>query len=134
MNLGAAGELGMKLKVMTFLRIQLLIAGGVALAGCSATLVKSPFESSIPAQYAPRNESPQNYGVVRYLTDGASSVVKSRIKSAYKTMYDTCNGNYDVLGTGNTESMPVYTATKSGGNVYITGASFHYKYIYFKCN
>lgn len=124
----------MKLKALRFVWVQLLVVGGVVLAGCSATLVKSPFESNIPTQYAPRNESPDNYGVVRYLTDGASSVVQSRIKSAYKTMYDTCNGNYNVIGTGNTESMPVYTATKSGDNAYITGASFHYKYIYFKCN
>ena len=49
--------------------------------------------------YAPINERARG-GVIKYLSDGASFVVRRRRDSAYKQMYESCGGVYRIIAEG----------------------------------
>lgn len=84
------------------------------------------------SEYAPQNESTRS-GLIKYLADGASSVIEDRRKDAYRQMYEACDGKYiitreQIMPEGMT-AIPISTGT---GTMY-TGASSMYNYIEFEC-
>lgn len=95
--------------------------------GCSAQSVISPGATSASI-YAPENEGDRN-GVVKYLAGGHASVVNARRDSAYKMMYESCNGKYKIIN----ESLK-----SEGGSISAYGSSAFYSdtqyvYIEFMC-
>ena len=95
--------------------------------GCTAQMVKQPGGFS-DSPYAPINEA-SSTGVVKYLNQGAKDVIKARREDAYKKMYKSCKGSYEIVNEG-----PV----KEGGSAYTIGESivwsdWKYWYIEFRC-
>lgn len=94
------------------------------LASCGSTNVSIPTRS----QYAPSDYKPA--GVVKYLNNGADSVIARRKEDAFKTMYSNCNGEYRITGEGPKEENGVVTAISP--NSYMA-SSFSYWYISYEC-
>ncbi len=92
----------------------------------SAQIVNHPGGSN--SQYAPTNEK-QRPGLVKYLNDGASSIVQSRREDAYKKMSSLCNGSYKILTEGPNAEGGVIAPI---GNSYMFAQS-QYWYITFEC-
>jgi hypothetical protein len=129
-------------------RVSLLVFG--LLAGCTAQMVKAVGDGTSP--YAPTNERSQG-GVIKYLSDGASFIVKRRRESAYKQMYESCDGPYRIVTEGQHVEGSVVTgsATASGSttastwgrttqvdgkgsaDAISTSADVHYWYIQYAC-
>jgi hypothetical protein len=76
---------------------RLIVATVLTTVACSAQMVRPAGESS--SKYAPVNERSQP-GLVKYLNDGASFVVKRRRENAYKQMYESCQGPYRIVAEG----------------------------------
>jgi hypothetical protein len=72
----------------------LLAAMVISLTGCSAQMVQT--RGIEKSQYAPVNEG--KGGTIRYLAQGARSVLDQRRQSAYKQMHDKCGGAYRIVG------------------------------------
>ena len=88
-------------------RLPIVLA--LASLACSAQMVRPAGEST--SKYAPVNERSQP-GVVKYLNDGASFVIKRRRESAYKQMFETCHGPYRIVAEGQrVEGGVVMTST-----------------------
>lgn len=64
-------------------------------ASCSSNLVRGVGKQS---KYAPKSHS--ELGLVEYLNAGGGFVKEARRESAYKTMYENCNGNYEIVKEG----------------------------------
>lgn len=90
-------------------KITILLISLSALGCTSANMIKAPNSSNIPQEYAPVNSPKDNFGVVNYLDEGASSVREARRKDAFKKMYNSCNGKYRILEETNGETSPMYT-------------------------
>ncbi len=95
--------------------------------GCSATMVSTHGNST--SKYAPSNEKDHSGGLIKYLNQGGSSVIKSRRDDAYKKMYEYCGGNYKITSEGPRDeggsAMPV-------GNMVVYDND-QYWYIGFEC-
>jgi len=100
----------------------------LVLSGCGATLLASAGGSD---PYGPVNKN--RTGIVRYLNQGAASLIDSRRKSAYKLMYEDCSGTYEIVGEGPRSSGPQAFLVASGGNVNAYYGSTERWYIYFRC-
>lgn len=98
------------------------------LTGCSATMVNPPGGASGSA-FAPVNEA-ERPGVVAYLNQGASGVVKSRREDAYKKMHGACRGSYRIDAEGPQASGGQVIPNAGGG---ATVVSYQYWYIQFSC-
>lgn len=129
-------------------RISLLMFG--LLAGCTAQMVKAVGDGTSP--YAPTNERSQG-GVIKYLSDGPSFIVKRRRESAYKQMYESCNGPYHIVTenqhvdgsvvTSSASGTGSATASSFGGSTKVessgkaqaesTASDIHYWYIQYAC-
>ena len=112
------------------------LATALALTGCvtSATLVKHPDQALTNSKYAPESERQSDgIGVVKIMTSGADFVVEERKEDAYKTMYETCNGKYEILEREAAESNPIYSTVydQYGSTTYASG--YTYEYTYFRC-
>lgn len=95
--------------------------------GCSAKLISAPGAKSGSA-YAPINEQSLP-GVVRYSAQGIKPIVNSRREAAYKRMFETCNGKYNILGeTYDTDGGVIVPV----GNLAAYSAR-KYVYIHFEC-
>lgn len=68
------------------------------LSGCTAKMVSRPGSISA-SQYAPVNEGARS-GVIKYLNQGAESIVKKRRADAYRQMYEACGGTYRIDAEG----------------------------------
>lgn len=101
------------------------------LMSCTAQMVAPP--GNTKSKYAPANQS-SNRGIVKYSTEGASSVVAARREDAYKRMYNACGGKYIIVSEGmkpeGTYSMPVNTGSASP--MYVSG-TMNAMYIVFEC-
>lgn len=106
------------------MRWMLLVAAVVS--GCGASMVNAPGAGG--SAFAPVNEGSRP-GVVSYLNQGASFVVKARREDAYKQMFAACHGVYRIDGEGPHESGGVVTS--AGNSAYVTAVQ--YWYIQFSC-
>src|SRR5687767_7063461 len=79
------------------MRLGILVLISVVAIGCTAQMV-SP-AGATGSVYAPTNDS-QRPGLIKYLTDGASAVVKKRRENAYKQMFNSCGGPYRIISEG----------------------------------
>lgn len=70
----------------------------IFLAGCTASMVVNPGKTN-RSEYAPVNESSRR-GVVKYLNQGAQSVIAQRRENAYKQMCQACGGKYRIIAEG----------------------------------
>lgn len=73
--------------------------------GCSATMETSLSKST---PNAPINEI--DGGVVSYLNQGSSFVIRTRRKNAYEKMTHYCNGPYKILQEGDSTGAGIATA------------------------
>mgnify|MGYP007114311341 CR=1 FL=1 len=102
-------------------------AAAVVLLGCGATMVNSP-GASHGSRYAPVNEA-QRGGVIKYLNQGADSVIESRREDAYRQMYSACAGKYRIVGEGPRSEGGVVTPALGS----LWASSYQYWYIQFNC-
>jgi hypothetical protein len=85
------------------------------LVSCGSVMVTEPTTS----QYAPKNY--KGKGMIKYLNNGADSIIKERREDAFKNMYEKCNGKYSILN----ESDVPPDGHEVGG--------FNYWYLTFQC-
>jgi hypothetical protein len=76
----------------------LFVISMMLLTGCTASMVSTRGGSN--SSYAPTNENQRPGGLIKYLNQGASSVIKSRRENAYKQMFEYCSGNYRIIREG----------------------------------
>lgn len=100
------------------LLVLLLILGSCA----NATMTKNP--NGKHDKYAPKNY--QGVGQVKYLNQGADSIIDGRREDAFKQMYMACNGEYEIVKETGTNNSVTFT----GNTAY---ASDNYIYLDFKC-
>jgi len=108
------------------------VLAGALLCGCSASMVTPPGGAGT-MQNAPVNEATRP-GVVRYLNEGASAIIKKRRQDAYNQMTKACRGPYAIDSESEKEdggSTTDITATRRGvqANTYTS----KYWYIAFHC-
>ena len=72
----------------------LFFAVAVVLSGCTASKVNTRNPSN--SQYAPLNESGVT-GEISYCNAGAKSVRDARREDAYKKMFASCGGPYEIV-------------------------------------
>lgn len=79
------------------MKVLAIIAVASILAACTATMVNAPGDAS--SEFAPVNEQARG-GVIKYLNQGADSVIKSRRQDAYEQMHGACHGKYRIDAEG----------------------------------
>lgn len=105
----------------------LLVVSITGVIGCgSATMVTSPGGSSSP--YGPVNQG-RRPGLIKYLNQGASSVIESRRSDAYEQMNRACGGRYRIDAEGPRSEGGVVIVS---GNT-ATAMDSQYWYIQFSC-
>lgn len=82
-----------RLEKGTFVRNILFL---VLVTSCSSITVKSIGKTS---KYAPKGH--QETGIVKYLNTGMDWVIEQRREDAYRAMYESCNGSYQITREGN---------------------------------
>lgn len=132
------------------MRHAMLVLISVATTGCTAQMVNPA--GATGSRYAPTNDS-QRPGLIKYLVDGASFVVKKRRENAYKQMFQSCRGPYRIVAEGqrveggvvlsNTVASGSATARTSGQKTEVTAegksstitsaSEAHYWYIQYEC-
>jgi hypothetical protein len=65
-------------------------------SGCAAQMLNSP-TGAASSRYAPVRRASQEVGIVKYSADGAAFIVQQRKNDAYKQMYETCSGSYEIV-------------------------------------
>lgn len=108
-----------------------LVAASI-LCGCRASMVTPP-GGAVSMKNAPVNEASRP-GVVRYLNQGASTVIKKRRQDAYNQMTKACSGSYAIDSESEKEdgsSTTDITATRTG--VQADTYKSKYWYIAFHC-
>ncbi len=65
--------------------------------GCSAQMMNSPTASSGASRFAPVRRSTPEISVIKYSADGAPFLVQQRKDDAYRQMYTSCGGSYEIL-------------------------------------
>ncbi|MGE0171844.1 MAG: hypothetical protein AB7T49_03630 [Oligoflexales bacterium] len=103
-----------------------LILLAMICVSCTATMV-SP--STVDSAYAPVNSGTKT-GIVKYLNQGADSVIKARREDAYKQMFDNCSGKYKIDAEGPRTEGGYVTAVSSSA---ATWGDIQYWYIQFSC-
>lgn len=103
----------------------ILLISFIVWTGCTATMVNRPGSHS---QFGPTNEGSRP-GTVKYLNQGADSVIESRRKDAYKQMYQACHGKYKILSEGPNAEGGAFIPV---GNALMYSQS-QYWYINFQC-
>lgn len=76
------------------MKLLVLVTCSVALVGCSASSVNLRGPSS--SMYAPLNEA-QSTGEISYCNAGAKVVRDARREDAYRKMYESCSGKYEIV-------------------------------------
>jgi hypothetical protein len=89
-------------------------------------MVSPPGTSS--STYAPLNEQSRS-GIIKYLNQGAPSVIRDRREDAYKQMYQACGGFYTIDAEGPKVEGGVVTSMPTG----LVYAQTQYWYIQFSC-
>lgn len=111
--------------------IKFFVSAGVVLllTGCEATIVKAP---STDSQYAPVNESELG-GVVKYLNQGAKTVIRKRRESAYRKMWETCNEQYEIVKEGPKSDGGTIFGSTGANSFSLYYGKTEYWYIQFRC-
>lgn len=73
----------------------IIILSVFLLTSCAATQIKSAASRS---RYAPANY--QTIGSIQYDLNGADFAVEMRREDAFKTMFDECQGSYEIVREG----------------------------------
>jgi hypothetical protein len=97
------------------------------LAGCTAQVVSQPGGIS-RSRYAPINETSRS-GMVKYLNQGAKGIIEARREDAYRKMYNSCNGNYEIVKEGPNSEGGI--GTNVSGTLYLSESQ--YWYIEYRC-
>src|SRR5882672_8614839 len=96
----------------------LVLASVLFLSACNATMVTTRDPAN---KYAPVNEA--SGGTIKYLAQGADSVIKSRRNNAYKQMHDHCGGPYRIVSekvkSGDDVAVPIGETVVYGSDDYI---------------
>lgn len=83
-------------------------------------------------QRATKSEfAPVNYdviGTVNYLNQGADFIIKGRRENAFRTMYDECNGKYEILEEYETNKPSGAALNYFGGIDYHSESRVFFKY------
>ena len=66
-----------------------ILGVSLMIAGCSASMVSGPGSGGTGSPYAPVNEM-RRPGLIKYLNQGAGSVVAERREDAYRQMHAAC--------------------------------------------
>ena len=112
---------------MSLVRVSFALLAILFITACGAQMVQAPGAVS-SSQYAPVNEASRS-GVMKYLNEGASSVIERRREDAYQQMHSACNGKYRIDAEG---------PRAEGGAIVPMGSSAmyfdsQYWYIKFSC-
>jgi hypothetical protein len=94
------------------------------LSSCASEDVSIPTRS----QYAPKGYVPK--GMVKYLNQGADSIIAERKEDAFKKMSTNCNGNYRIINEGPNEEGGVITKISASSSML---SSSQYWYISYEC-
>src|SRR5436190_12872716 len=98
----------------------------LVLTACSARMQQSAAPSESP--YAPVNERMRT-GVVSYRNEGIGPVRKRRREDAYKQMYKSCNGSYQIVAEGPKSDGAVVTSEYGTTKV----SDVQHWYIQYRC-
>ncbi len=130
--------------MLQLFKVILLIVVSLCLVNCGATMVK-PINTG--SKYAPLNESNRD-GEVVYRLGRMDAFNKSQRESAYKQMYEQCNGKYNINNEwtdaesssgGFSQSSASGSANKNQANVKAQSSSAYssdttlYQHISFSC-
>lgn len=105
-------------------KLTILVSSSLII-GCSAQMLVSPNE-----KYGPTDG--EKTGRIRYLAEGASSVINARRNNALKQMYEACNGHYKILEDTSSDKL-IASSSYSGLNGSGFVGNMEYVYIRFKC-
>lgn len=102
----------------------ILVLGMLFFAGCAAQMVTAPTAS----KYAPKGYVPK--GMIKYLNQGADSIIADRREDAFKQMHEACKGDYEITkeGEGNGDA---FVSRDTAGNMW--GSTQKYWMIEFRC-
>ncbi len=110
----------------------LVILTASFLSGCTASMVNTVGNST--SQYAPTNERDLRGGTVKYLNQGATSIIKRRRENAYKQMFTYCGGPYRIATESSQDNGGVSVVSPGPGNLNTAyGLPQQYWYIDFQC-
>lgn len=106
----------------------------IATSGCAAQMMNNP-SSSGASRFAPVRRANQEVGIVKYGADGAPFVVEERKADAYRQMYESCDGSYEIIREELVNDGAVATAldTPSLGMTTAIGQSLSSWVIQFRC-
>ncbi|MGE3608026.1 MAG: hypothetical protein AB7I27_00460 [Bacteriovoracaceae bacterium] len=109
------------------MKLVLIIMSAIMLTSCAtSTMIQNPRD--VP-KYAPKGY--KQTGSVKYLNQGADSVIADRRNDAFKQMYESCNGDYRVISESNQATTRTISSNGYGGlNAYDGN---HYMFIDFEC-
>lgn len=79
------------------------------LVSCGSTMITEP----VTSEYAP--EGYKDVGTVRYSTSGLGFIVQQKRESAFRKMYEVCNGKYKIVN----EEIMSGKATSSKKYIYL---------------
>ncbi len=83
----------------------------------------------VSSPYAPVNDAPTAEGAVRYVLGGLQSLEDGRRADAYKQMFTTCGGTYEI--TREEDAADGSTGVVIGGVV--STQTIPYRVIHFRC-
>ncbi len=106
-----------------------ILGVSLMIAGCSASMVSGPGSGGTGSPYAPVNEIGRP-GLIKYLNQGAGSVVAKRREDAYRQMHAACQGPYLIDAEGPQEEDGMVIPMAGGGALL---AQSQYWYIQFSC-
>ncbi|MEK6742487.1 MAG: hypothetical protein AABZ15_02705 [Nitrospirota bacterium] len=112
---------------MLLARAVLLVIAILVVSACGAQMVQAP-GSGTSSQYAPINEASRS-GVMKYLNEGADSVIARRRENAYQQMHSACNGKYRIDSEGPRAEGGAIVPMGSGSMYFDS----QYWYIKFSC-
>ena len=97
--------------------------------GCSASMVSSPGQNTSASKFAPANENSRP-GLIKYLNQGAASVISQRREDAYQQMYESCGGKYKIDSEGPRNEGGMAVPMAGGGTAWMES---EYWFISFSC-
>lgn len=107
-----------------FLMRYLAILSTLFLVGCAAQMVTQPTTS----KYAP--EGYEAKGMIKYLNQGADSIIAKRREDAFKQMHNACGGAYEITKEGESSDGTSFYRDLAGG---VSSYSSKYWLMEFKC-
>lgn len=109
------------------MKLLLIILSSIIFVSCAtSTMIQNPKE--VP-RYAPKGY--KQTGSIKYLNQGADSVILDRREDAFKQMHDSCGGDYRVISESNKPTTRTISSNAYGGYTAYDGNN--YMFIDFEC-